>query len=136
MKINFKITGVCSTKVALSWTSFAVSLLLGKRRTFTKYIQNHFSEELHCSMELKSRNFRFSQPIKFYHMYKPIKIYHMYIYIYIHVHVCVYVYKHVCMYECMYVCVYVWICMYVSTFVGSTSLSTGPMSSHNVYQSL
>ena len=73
----------------------------------------------------------------------------IYVYIYIHVHVRVYMYinmyvcVYVCMYVCMYmyecicvsVCVYVWICMYVSTFVGSTSLSTGPMSSHNVCQS-
>ena len=61
MKINFKITGMCHTKVALSWTSFEVSLLiqlvLGKLRTFTKYSQNHFGEELHCSIEVKSRNF-------------------------------------------------------------------------------
>ena len=61
MKINFKITGMCRTKVALSWTSFAVSLLIqlvsGKQRTFIKHSQNHFGEELHCSIDVKSRNF-------------------------------------------------------------------------------
>ena len=61
MKINFNITGMCPTKVALSWTSFAVSLLiqlvLEKLMTFTKSSQNHFGEELHRSMEVKARNF-------------------------------------------------------------------------------
>ena len=42
---------------------------------------------------------------------------------------------YVCMNVCMYVCVYVYgyVCMYRSTFVGLTSLSTGPMSRARIY---
>ena len=107
MKINFKITGMCPTKVALSWTSFAVSLLLGKLRTFTKYSQNHFGEELHFKILfhrseiqefldfLNQSNFAICANLIASNIYTYINIY-AYTFTHTYTHIYIYIYCSVC----------------------------------------